>query len=191
MSVVHDPVKSTVYVSNFSFSLTNNDIHKIFSKYGKIVKVTVMKNQQRKSKGVAFIQFLNAADAKTCLELDNTQMFGRTIKVSIAKDNGRTTEFDAKRVYPDKQSCYECGEHGHLSYKCPVNVLGNREPKQKKRIQKCKPIATENTGNNDVNGTPCIEEETTTHNEVTSITVHKRKKFKPSTYFSDEEEIVE
>lgn len=60
-------------------------------------------------------------------------MFGRTLKASLAKDNGRSTEFIKKRKYADKQRCYECGAvDGHLSYKCPVNVLGGREPPPKK-----------------------------------------------------------
>lgn len=54
-------------------------------------------------------------------------MFGRTLKLSIAKDNGRSREFNSKRIYDDTQRCYECGQEGHLSYKCPVNVLGNRD----------------------------------------------------------------
>lgn len=72
-------------------------------------------------------------------------MFGRTLKISIAKDNGRSQEFDAKRTYPDKQRCYECGQEGHLSYNCPSNVLGNRDPLQKKGNRKNKRATAVNT----------------------------------------------
>lgn len=128
------PSKSTVYVSNLPFSLTNNDLHKIFVKYGKVVKVTVVKDKQtRKSKGVAFILFLNKDDAKKCVSAVNgQQMFGRTLKCSIATDNGRSAEFIRRRNYPDKSRCYECGEDGHLSYSCPYNALGERQPPPKK-----------------------------------------------------------
>ena len=34
--------------------------------------------------------------------------------------------------------CYECGECGHLSYSCPKNILGTREPPKKKPKRKKK-----------------------------------------------------
>lgn len=36
-------------------------------------------------------------------------MFGRTLKASIARDNGRAAEFIRRREYPNKSRCYECG----------------------------------------------------------------------------------
>uniref|UniRef100_A0AAQ5ZK65 Zinc finger CCHC-type and RNA-binding motif-containing protein 1 n=1 Tax=Amphiprion ocellaris TaxID=80972 RepID=A0AAQ5ZK65_AMPOC len=135
------PSKSTVYVSNLPFSLTNNDLHKLFTKYGKVVKVTVVKDKDtRQSKGVAFVLFLDRESAHNCTRaINNKQLFGRTVKASIAIDNGRATEFIRRRNYTDKSKCYECGDTGHLSYACPKNMLGEREPpkkKEKKRKRK-------------------------------------------------------
>ncbi|XP_044279046.1 zinc finger CCHC-type and RNA-binding motif-containing protein 1 isoform X4 [Varanus komodoensis] len=106
------PSKSTVYVSNLPFSLTNNDLYRIFSKYGKVVKVTIMKDKDtRRSKGVAFILFLDKESAHNCSRaLNNKQLFGRVIKASIAIDNGRAAEFIRRRNYYDKSKCYECGK---------------------------------------------------------------------------------
>lgn len=93
----------------------------------------------RKSKGVAFILFLNKDSAQNCTRaINNKQLFGRVIKASIAIDNGRAAEFIRRRNYFDKSKCYECGEGGHLSYACPKNMLGEREPPKKKKDKKKK-----------------------------------------------------
>lgn len=46
------------------------------------------------------------------------QMFGRTIKCSIAKDNGRAAEFIRRKEYKDKSQCYECGVSIQFSSPC-------------------------------------------------------------------------
>ncbi|XP_027111486.1 U11/U12 small nuclear ribonucleoprotein 31 kDa protein [Coffea arabica] len=123
------PSKSTVYVSNLDYSLTNSDLHTIFSNFGKVAKVTVLKDRySRQSRGVAFILFVSRDDAiKAVKGIDKKVLNGRTLTASIASDNGRAPEFIKKRVYKDKSRCYECGEEGHLSYECPKNLLGPRE----------------------------------------------------------------
>lgn len=211
------PSKSTVYVSNLSFSLTNNDLHQIFKKYGKVVKVTIVKDKDtHRSKGVAFILFLEREGAYKCVRaLNNTQLFGRTIKCSMAKDNGRAAEFIRRKDYKDKSRCYECGEFGHLSYGCPNNLLGDREPPEKKEKKKRKHHQIEEEEEeeeeqgceSDEGEDPAleslsaairfqqekIEEEeyrfrvATGQYEETSVV--KKKKYKKSAYFSDDEEI--
>ncbi|XP_059367042.1 zinc finger CCHC-type and RNA-binding motif-containing protein 1 [Carassius carassius] len=210
------PSKSTVYVSNIPFSLTNSDLHKLCSKYGKVVKVTVVKDKQtRMSKGVAFVLFLDRESAHNCSRsLNNKQLFGRTVKASIAIDNGRATEFIRRRNYSDKSKCYECGDEGHLSYACPKNLLGEREPPPKKEKKKKKklqqPEEPEPEDSEEEGEDPAldslsqaiafqqarIEEEEKRRKQVTedvsqastSEDTHKPK-IKKSAYFSDEEEL--
>lgn len=92
----------------------------------------------RESKGVAFVLFVERASAQRAIQaLNHKELFGRTLKVCIATDNGRTKDFIKRRVYKDKSRCYECGDSGHLSYNCPKNTLGDRDrplkkPKKKK-----------------------------------------------------------
>ena len=126
------PSKSTLYVSNLDYSLTNSDLHTLFSTFGKIARVSVLKDRQtRLSRGVAFIQFISRNDAfSAASQMHGKVLNGRTLTASIAVDNGRASEFIRKRVYRDKSRCYECGAEGHLSYECPRNQLGPRERPQ-------------------------------------------------------------
>ncbi|XP_078099276.1 zinc finger CCHC-type and RNA-binding motif-containing protein 1 isoform X1 [Sander vitreus] len=215
------PSKSTVYVSNLPFSLTNNDLHKLFTKYGKVVKVTIVKDKDtRQSKGVAFVLFLDRESAHNCARaVNNKQLFGRTVKASIAVDNGRATEFIRRRNYTDKTKCYECGDTGHLSYACPKNILGEREPPKKKEKKKKKkaeqPEHVEEEEESEEEGEDPtldslsqaiafqqarIEEENETQKKQARLSQEdsahastssdsKKPRIKKSAYFSDEEEL--
>ncbi|TKS90693.1 Zinc finger CCHC-type and RNA-binding motif-containing protein 1 [Collichthys lucidus] len=214
------PSKSTVYVSNLPFSLTNNDLHKLFTKYGKVVKVTIVKDKDtRQSKGVAFVLFLDRESAHNCARaVNNKQLFGRTVKASIAIDNGRATEFIRRRNYTDKTKCYECGDTGHLSYACPKNILGEREPPKKKEKKKKKrdqqPQHVEEEESEEEGEDPTLdslsqaiafqqahmEEEEETRRKQALLSQEdsahastssdcKKPRIKKSAYFSDEEEL--
>ncbi|TXG49457.1 hypothetical protein EZV62_025332 [Acer yangbiense] len=132
------PSKSTVYVSNLDYALTNSDLHTLFSTFGKIARVTVLKDRAtRKSRGVAFIQFVGISDAQNAARAIHGKVLnGRTVTATIATDNGRAATFIKKRVYKDKSKCYECGEEGHLSYECPKNQLGSRERPIPKKVRR-------------------------------------------------------
>lgn len=200
------PSKSTVYVSNLDFSLTNSDLHTIFSTFGKVARVTVLKDRaNRRSRGVAFVLFVSRDDAAAAARSMNGKILnGRTLTASIAADNGRAAEFIRRRVYKDKSKCYECGEEGHLSYECPKNQLGPRErpnpKKARRRAQGSSGGAGQDWGSDgggeeerfeddnwaSVVDTRGSEEKERVREELFEDGNEKKKKEKKASYFSDE-----
>lgn len=149
------PSKSTLYVSNIDYSLTNSDLHTLFSTFGRVARVTVLKDRHtRLSRGVAFVQFVSRHDAHdAAAQMDGKVLNGRTLAASIAADNGRAPEFIRKRVYRDTDRCFECGEQGHLSYDCPRNQLGPRQRPEPKRPRRGPhPHRHRHNDNDDVGG---------------------------------------
>lgn len=119
-------------------------------------------------------------------------MFGRTLKSSIAIDNGRSDEFSAtKKSYPDKSRCFECGEEGHLSYQCPKNALGSREKKapRKKRLNR-ETDADDAQEDDSLAAAIQYEQQCRLAEESASSSGPKKKRIKQSAYFSDEEDVA-
>lgn len=114
-------------------------------------------------------------------------MFGRKLKASLAKDNGRSGEFIKKRKYTEKRRCYECGAiDGHLSYKCPVNVLGGRDPPPKKVRKLPKKKATDALVDEETD----LEAAASTTPPPSNTIATKKKRYKKSNYLSDEDDVL-
>ncbi len=76
-----------LYVGNLSYSVTEEQLRELFSQYGEIKEVVIIKDSYTdRSKGFGFIEFTNPTDAeKATSELNGKEHEGRTLKVNEAK----------------------------------------------------------------------------------------------------------
>jgi len=94
---------TTIYVGNLSYDKTEIEIRDLFLHFGGVNYVKIIKDPQTTlSRGMAFVQMYNGKHAKTAIsQLNGAEVDGRTLKVSVAVENGseRTTK---KRRKPYK-----------------------------------------------------------------------------------------
>lgn len=81
---------TTLYVGNLAFKTTENELFELFSQYGAISSVRIMKDRiTRRPRGYAFVE-LNAAGAKSAIkDLNGNEFGGRTLKVNVANKRSR------------------------------------------------------------------------------------------------------
>jgi len=82
--------KATVYVGGLAPLVTSGSLHDAFIPFGEISEVSLSKNENPKStdphRGFAYVEFEDAGDAKEAIDnMDQSEFFGRVIKVSAAK----------------------------------------------------------------------------------------------------------
>merc|ERR1711962_1908742 len=78
---------TNVYVKNFNETMTEDDLSKMFEKFGKITSLKLMKSDEdEKSKGFGFVSFEDAETAESaCAELNGKEVDGKTIYVDRAQ----------------------------------------------------------------------------------------------------------
>lgn len=77
---------TNVYIKNFPEELTDDTLAEMFSKYGKISSLKIMKGDDGKSKGFGFVSFEDAEHAENaCNELNGKEIMGKQIYVGRAQ----------------------------------------------------------------------------------------------------------
>ncbi|MBD66331.1 MAG: hypothetical protein CME62_14060 [Halobacteriovoraceae bacterium] len=98
----YDPTDkfTKIYVGNMTYDMAEGDINKLFTKYGKVGKIQVIRDPEtNKSKGIAFLQMYNREHALTAIDkLNGSEVNGRTLKVSIAQEREKLQKKPKQKV---------------------------------------------------------------------------------------------
>jgi RNA recognition motif-containing protein len=83
-------LKATVYVGGLDNAISEQTLHSAFVPFGDIVDISLPKPEQPSStdphRGFGYVEFEAAEDAKEAIDnMDQSELFGRTIKVAPAK----------------------------------------------------------------------------------------------------------
>ena len=79
---------SKLYVGNFKYATTEEQLEKLFAEHGTVVKVNVIGN-----KGFGFVEMSDNSEAEKAKEaLDGTDFDGRTLRVDEARPQKPRTD---------------------------------------------------------------------------------------------------
>ena len=77
-----------LYVGNFKYDITEEQLEKLFAEHGQVVKVNVIGN-----KGFGFIEMSDNSEAEKAKDaLDGTEFEGRTLRVDEARPQKPRTD---------------------------------------------------------------------------------------------------
>ncbi|MGF1765691.1 RNA recognition motif domain-containing protein [Aliivibrio kagoshimensis] len=86
----------TIYVGNLPYRANEADVRKLFSEYGEVFAVRLMKDKRTgKRRGFGFVVMASADTDNAIEKLNNHDFDQRTLKVRIANDPKTTEEHEA------------------------------------------------------------------------------------------------
>ena len=76
-----------LYVGNLNYKTDENELREIFSAYGDVVSVALIKDRETgRAKGFGFVEFADDQAGRAAIQaLDGKEVDGRTIKVNEAR----------------------------------------------------------------------------------------------------------
>ncbi|OAF68939.1 hypothetical protein A3Q56_03319 [Intoshia linei] len=128
-----------IYVGGLPKDANENEITKVFQRYGTLKNVWVARNPP----GFAFVEFEDTRDGYDAIKAtDGTIICGNRCRVEKSKtrsDKRPTRRYDhgeGRRNYDNDKGgkafspsdrCYECNGQGHYAYDCDKRKSGRRE----------------------------------------------------------------
>jgi len=84
---------SKLYVGNLSYSVTNEQLEELFSKYGEIKEVNIIEGR-----GFGFVELSDPSEAEKAKEaLDGTEFKGQNLRVGTARPPRRRDRREYRR----------------------------------------------------------------------------------------------
>ena len=84
--------QNKLYVGNFPYSVSEDQLREIFSQYGEISDFAlIMDRETGRPKGFGFITFATQEAAEKALEQNGKDLDGRPLKVNMAIDKPRNS----------------------------------------------------------------------------------------------------
>lgn len=79
-----------LYVGNLSYGVTEEDLKAMFSEYGQVESINIIKDKfSGQSKGFGFVEMPDNSEADKAIKaLNGTSLKGRDVKINQAKPRG-------------------------------------------------------------------------------------------------------
>ncbi len=79
--------QNKLYVGNLSYAVDESHLEQLFSTYGSVDEVALIKDRDTgRSKGFAFVTFNSQEAAEKALEQNGKELEGRTLRVNHARE---------------------------------------------------------------------------------------------------------
>ena len=95
-----------IYVSNLSFNTTDVELNELFAQFGTVSSAKViMDRESGRSRGFGFVEMSNDDEGKDAmLGLNNKEVEGRAMSVSVAKEREERTGGGSRGGYSNNRS---------------------------------------------------------------------------------------